>query len=163
MAFLCFLIASDALIQVHLFLDAACPDASIAFARLWPPASIQMFSSRIPGFSVTPTLWRPCNLPRASSAETCCLAVLGQECFVWLKIKRSDPRPEEGRELQDGRGGFLECERGQRCEPPVRIGPGFLGVLGFVVTTIGIARVNQFIDSGAVVADLESMWLGGKG
>lgn len=55
-AFLCFLIPSDALIQVHLFLDAACPDVSIAFARLWPPASIQMFSSRIPGCSVTPTL-----------------------------------------------------------------------------------------------------------
>lgn len=35
-AFLCFLIPSDVLIQVHLFLDWACPDLSVPFARLWP-------------------------------------------------------------------------------------------------------------------------------
>lgn len=54
-------------------------------------------------------------------------------------------------------------DRGVSLYPRIRFGHGFLRVLGLVVTTIGIARVNQFINSGAVVADLESMWLGGRG
>lgn len=77
-AFLCSPIPSDVLIQVHLFLAWACPDLSVTFARLWPPACVQTFSSRIPGCSLIPTLRRPCNLPSAASAGTSCLVSLGR-------------------------------------------------------------------------------------
>lgn len=100
-ASLCFLIPSDVLIQVHLFLDRACPDLSVTSARLWPPTCVQMFSSRISGCSLIPTLGRPCDLQSAASAETSCLAVLGQECLVWLEGRCRVQVPEEGRKPQD--------------------------------------------------------------
>lgn len=68
-AFLCLQIHSDVPIHVHLFLDWACSDLSVTFARL-RAARVQLFSSRIPGVFTDFT-----------SSETLCLAIPGREHF----------------------------------------------------------------------------------